>query len=480
MYLNLLLALDFIIYSFVNANSEWDCVVSEWSAWGACNEKCTTGLRTRTRTVVKPSTHIFSKPCPHLSESQNCGQMNNGCEKVCEKMTGKCLCLQGYMLNMDRKTCMDVNECMPNNNKGPCSYGCKNLAGGYQCFCPVNHELEKDGHRCKKIVSPASCADDGIHVYDSSRNCVCANKLSGLHCDRLAEACNNLCQTETLCVRLVIAQKRCIEKHLQVPVLLPVSHKKYLLGLTQYNVEIYISRLLRGVRKGITLKDISFSSHEHRSGMERMSTYYVESLQSVKVNDNYVYVIFVVMDMNNNYVVVPPKKICSQLKDTDIQCVNTMDCNDLKSYNVACPFAYRYESAKKPVKEKQNLKVWIYAVIGVGIFLFILCLLSFFYYRTRKHQHAPELQLRSIPLIPEDTEENVLYGMGDTTTAECAPLYESIDNLKVENDVYGNVDMQEVCVPNNSDSADKNEKLIVQLPKNDEPRYSSPPNLSKV
>jgi hypothetical protein len=48
-------------------------LVSDWSAWGSCNNPCGAGTQTRTRTVTQQGQN-----CPALTESQACTG-NTGC-----------------------------------------------------------------------------------------------------------------------------------------------------------------------------------------------------------------------------------------------------------------------------------------------------------------------------------------------------------------------------------------------------------------
>eukprot|EP01012_Entosiphon_sulcatum_P029449 TRINITY_DN358_c0_g1_i1.p1 TRINITY_DN358_c0_g1~~TRINITY_DN358_c0_g1_i1.p1 ORF type:complete len:2229 (+),score=276.12 TRINITY_DN358_c0_g1_i1:2833-9519(+) len=58
-----------------------NCVVSAWSAWGACSTKCGGGQQTRTRTITVQPIH-GGAPCPPLIESQWCN--NQSCYPFCE------------------------------------------------------------------------------------------------------------------------------------------------------------------------------------------------------------------------------------------------------------------------------------------------------------------------------------------------------------------------------------------------------------
>ena len=48
-----------------------DCVVSSWSAYGACSASCGGGTKTQTRTIVTPASN-GGAACPALSQSQSC------------------------------------------------------------------------------------------------------------------------------------------------------------------------------------------------------------------------------------------------------------------------------------------------------------------------------------------------------------------------------------------------------------------------
>jgi hypothetical protein len=50
-----------------------DCVVSAWSEWGPCTKTCGGGEQTRTRTVISPAAN-GGQPCPVLSETRTCNE----------------------------------------------------------------------------------------------------------------------------------------------------------------------------------------------------------------------------------------------------------------------------------------------------------------------------------------------------------------------------------------------------------------------
>ena len=47
----------------------------------------------------------------------------------------------------------EINECMYDN--GGCQYDCMNLAGGYECGCPMGMFLAEDGFHC--VVKCYTC-----------------------------------------------------------------------------------------------------------------------------------------------------------------------------------------------------------------------------------------------------------------------------------------------------------------------------------
>lgn len=55
-----------------------------------------------------------------------------------------CVCPDGWVLDDDWKTCIDIDECADQNNLSPgyqCEFGCLNTIGSYQC---VNEEIRAD------------------------------------------------------------------------------------------------------------------------------------------------------------------------------------------------------------------------------------------------------------------------------------------------------------------------------------------------
>ena len=55
-----------------------------------------------------------------------------------------CSCHDGYKLNVDNHTCIDIDECTDNN--GSCAHICQNTNGSYACLCLAGFTL--NDHDC--------------------------------------------------------------------------------------------------------------------------------------------------------------------------------------------------------------------------------------------------------------------------------------------------------------------------------------------
>lgn len=77
----------------------------------------------------------------------------NPCDQICTKTPSGpiCGCRDGFELNGDKKTCIDVNECT--NGDNPCAQLCDNLRGSYRCSCYSNFMLRPDKASCKSIFA---------------------------------------------------------------------------------------------------------------------------------------------------------------------------------------------------------------------------------------------------------------------------------------------------------------------------------------
>ncbi|KAL8595714.1 hypothetical protein ACOMHN_012134 [Nucella lapillus] len=110
----------------------------------------------------------------HINE---CDMFHNLCVNGrCENVFGmfRCVCNQGYKLDITGGNCTDIDECQNPDN---CQYGtCVNQLGTYLCQCPPNFESNPTGTGCVDTRS-GNCY---MHVpsYDSGRLGVCNDEVA--------------------------------------------------------------------------------------------------------------------------------------------------------------------------------------------------------------------------------------------------------------------------------------------------------------
>ncbi|XP_030378935.1 putative vitellogenin receptor isoform X2 [Scaptodrosophila lebanonensis] len=77
------------------------------------------------------------------------------CEHKCRATpTGAvCSCFEGYRLDSDLRSCIDVDECA---EQEPCAQLCENTLGSYSCQCYPDFMLRQDRVSCKSIESSAT------------------------------------------------------------------------------------------------------------------------------------------------------------------------------------------------------------------------------------------------------------------------------------------------------------------------------------
>ncbi|KAK9529768.1 hypothetical protein VZT92_013858 [Zoarces viviparus] len=103
-----------------------------------------------------------------------CLESDHGCEHVCESSPGSfhCLCLPGYSLNDDGKTCAAIDLCA--EEKHGCEQICISSAGSFTCDCNKGFKLNEDKKTCTMI----EYCSFGNHSCDHE----CVSVLSGYHC----------------------------------------------------------------------------------------------------------------------------------------------------------------------------------------------------------------------------------------------------------------------------------------------------------
>ncbi|KAI3369739.1 hypothetical protein L3Q82_024405 [Scortum barcoo] len=103
-----------------------------------------------------------------------CLESDHGCEHICESSPGSynCLCLPGYTLNDDGKTCTAIDLCA--EGKHDCEQICVSSPGSFTCNCNKGFKLNND----KKTCSMIDYCSFGNHSCDHE----CVSVLNGFHC----------------------------------------------------------------------------------------------------------------------------------------------------------------------------------------------------------------------------------------------------------------------------------------------------------
>ncbi|XP_041522679.1 signal peptide, CUB and EGF-like domain-containing protein 2 isoform X4 [Microtus oregoni] len=82
---------------------------------------------------------------------ETCAVNNGGCDRTCrDTSTGvHCSCPIGFTLQLDGKTCKDIDECQTRN--GGCNHFCKNTVGSFDCSCRKGFKLLTDEKSCQDV-----------------------------------------------------------------------------------------------------------------------------------------------------------------------------------------------------------------------------------------------------------------------------------------------------------------------------------------
>ncbi|XP_070542655.1 multiple epidermal growth factor-like domains protein 6 isoform X2 [Ptychodera flava] len=117
--------------------------------------------------------HNNSVQCfPIEKEDINCQVNNGGCDHMCSEVDGRgqCLCVPGFSLAWDFKSCIDINECQTSVHD--CDHTCINTIGSYVCSCRTGYLANEDSTSCT----------DRNECGDNNGGCdqICTN-LNGTH-----------------------------------------------------------------------------------------------------------------------------------------------------------------------------------------------------------------------------------------------------------------------------------------------------------
>uniref|UniRef100_A0A3B1JWK5 Matrilin 4 n=1 Tax=Astyanax mexicanus TaxID=7994 RepID=A0A3B1JWK5_ASTMX len=103
-----------------------------------------------------------------------CIESDHGCDHICESSPGsyQCLCLPGYTLNEDGKTCTAIDLCA--DGKHDCEQICISSPGSFTCDCNTGYTLNEDKRTCTMI--------DYCSFGNDSCEHECVSVLNGFNC----------------------------------------------------------------------------------------------------------------------------------------------------------------------------------------------------------------------------------------------------------------------------------------------------------
>ncbi|KAM8817533.1 signal peptide, CUB and EGF-like domain-containing protein 2 isoform 3-T3 [Rhynchonycteris naso] len=139
---------------------------------------------------------------------ETCAVNNGGCDRTCkDTSTGvHCSCPVGFTLQLDGKTCKDIDECQTRN--GGCDHSCKNTVGSFDCSCKKGFKLLTDEKSCQDVdeCSLDRTCDHSCINHPGTFTCAC-NKgytLYGFtHCGDTNECSINNGGCQQICVNTV-------------------------------------------------------------------------------------------------------------------------------------------------------------------------------------------------------------------------------------------------------------------------------------
>ncbi|XP_021119430.1 signal peptide, CUB and EGF-like domain-containing protein 2 isoform X6 [Heterocephalus glaber] len=139
---------------------------------------------------------------------ETCAVNNGGCDRTCkDTSTGvHCSCPVGFILQLDGKTCKDIDECQTQN--GGCDHFCKNTVGSFDCSCKKGFKLLTDEKSCQDVdeCSLDRTCDHSCLNHPGTFACACNTgyTLYGFtHCGDTNECSDNNGGCQQVCVNTV-------------------------------------------------------------------------------------------------------------------------------------------------------------------------------------------------------------------------------------------------------------------------------------
>ncbi|XP_030275680.1 matrilin-4 isoform X5 [Sparus aurata] len=126
-----------------------------------------------------------------------CLESDHGCEHICESSPGSfhCLCLPGYTLNDDGKTCAAIDLCA--EGKHDCEQICVSSPGSFTCDCNKGYKLNDDKKTCSTIDLCAEGKHDCEQICLSAPGVFTCDCNKGFKLNKDKKTCTNmdLCNT---------------------------------------------------------------------------------------------------------------------------------------------------------------------------------------------------------------------------------------------------------------------------------------------
>ncbi|KAL1774047.1 signal peptide, CUB and EGF-like domain-containing protein 2 isoform X5 [Sigmodon hispidus] len=139
---------------------------------------------------------------------ETCAVNNGGCDRTCkDTSTGvHCSCPIGFTLQLDGKTCKDIDECQTRN--GGCNHFCKNTVGSFDCSCKKGFKLLTDEKSCQDVdeCSLERTCDHSCINHPGTFACACNRgyTLYGFtHCGDTNECSVNNGGCQQVCINTV-------------------------------------------------------------------------------------------------------------------------------------------------------------------------------------------------------------------------------------------------------------------------------------
>ncbi|XP_021023300.1 signal peptide, CUB and EGF-like domain-containing protein 2 isoform X4 [Mus caroli] len=139
---------------------------------------------------------------------ETCAVNNGGCDRTCkDTSTGvHCSCPTGFTLQVDGKTCKDIDECQTRN--GGCNHFCKNTVGSFDCSCKKGFKLLTDEKSCQDVdeCSLERTCDHSCINHPGTFICACNRGYtlySFTHCGDTNECSVNNGGCQQVCINTV-------------------------------------------------------------------------------------------------------------------------------------------------------------------------------------------------------------------------------------------------------------------------------------